>query len=216
MKSDIKFNSPINLIKNDFNKSNSLTNFFPKTTTNKFYKIRERLFSPNSLSLMSSTKNKFTSNFNSFKTTYFTIMQNLKSNDVDLKETKLGIKSLDNLLINIKHLKKFSKQKNFFGRKKENKNEIKKNENKIPNIISYVKSKKNQRKFHLGKPIFFSEKIDKNKNNIFTEKYGKILENNRLFEEKKYIIPNLKLVNQVLKINKETKIENIKEILPMK
>ena len=217
MKSDIKFHTPINLIKNDFNKSNSLTNFFPKTTTNKFYKIRERLFSPNSLSLMSSTKNKLTSNFNSFKTTYFTIMQNLKSNDVDLKETKLGIKSLDNLLINIKHLKKFSKQKNFFGRKKENKNEIKKNENKIPNIISYVKSKKNQRKFHLGKPIFFSEKIDKNKNNnIFTEKYGKILSNNRLFEEKKYIIPNLKLVNQVLKINKETKIENIKEILPMK
>ena len=105
MKNYIKFNTPINLIKKGFNKSNSLNNFFPKTTSNKIYKIRERYFSPNSLSIITTTKNKFTSNFNSFKTTYFTIMESLKSNDVDLKEKKLGIKSLDNLLINIKHLK---------------------------------------------------------------------------------------------------------------
>ena len=88
-------------------------------------------------------------------------------------------------------------------------------ENKIPNIIKY---KKNPPNIFLGKRKFFSEKNDRNKNNnVFTEKYGQILENNPLFEERKYLLPDLKLVNQILKLNRSSaKIENIKDISPMK
>ena len=215
MKNYIKFNTPINLIKKGFNKSNSLNNFFPKTTSNKIYKIRERYFSPNSLSIITTPKNKFNPNFNNFKTNYTSLLESLKANDVDLKEKKLDIKSLDNLLININKLKILSRQKNFFEQKKDNKMLIQTYENKIPNIIKY---KKNPPNIFLDKRKFFSEKNDKNKNNnIFTEKYGQILENNPLFEEKKYLLPDLKLVNQILKLNRSSaKIENIKDISPMK
>jgi len=222
MQSNFSYKTPINSRRNWLNKSNSLSNFIPYSSSKKVYKIKERLYSPNSLSILSSKKNepKFNSNFNNFKTNYFSMMKNLILNDVDLNENKnSGIKSLDNLFTHMEHLKKVSKQNNFFEQKKVDENQYENYENKIPYIISYKKNKISNRQLILGKRLFFSEKKSRNTKKNLDEKNNKIPVHNLLSkEENKENIPNLKLVNQILKLNKTSmKIENnIKEILPMK
>ena len=226
MQSNSLYKTPINSRRNWLNKSNSLTNIFPKYLSKRVYKIRERLFSHNTLSLLSSSKHdsNFNSNYNNFKTNYTSMIKNLITNDVDLnKEKKSGIKSLDNLFTNINYLKNLAKQKNFFEQKKlEEKKEI--NKYRESNIISLRKKQKAKDNLLIGKKLFFSEKKNKNKNNILYEKMNEMLDeknNNNLplLEEKKEDgILNLKLVNQILKFEKDSKkIDNYaKDIFPMK
>ena len=90
MQSNISYKTPINSRRNWLNKSNSLSNLIQNSSNKKVYKIRERLYSPNTLSILSSKKDehKFNSNFNNFKTNYFSMMKNLILNDVALDEEK--------------------------------------------------------------------------------------------------------------------------------
>ena len=156
MQSNSLYKTPINSRRNWLNKSNSLTNIFPKYLSKRVYKIRERLFSHNTLSLLSSSKHdsNFNSNYNNFKTNYTSMIKNLITNDVDLnKEKKSGIKSLDNLFTNINYLKNLAKQKNFFEQKKlEEKKEIKKY--RESNIISLRKKQKAKDNLLIGKKLF--------------------------------------------------------------
>ena len=225
MQSNISYKTPINSRRNWLNKSNSLSNLIQNSSNKKVYKIRERLYSPNTLSILSSKKDehKFNSNFNNFKTNYFSMMKNLILNDVALdEEKKSGIKSLDNLFTSITHLKKnISKKNNFFEQKKVlEENNYENYENKAPNIISYKKNKKTNRQLILGKRLFFSEKKNKNEKKIFFDENTNKIPVNILLPHKgqKDSIANLKLVNQILKFNKtSTKIgNNIKDISPMK
>ena len=225
MQSNISYKTPINSRRNWLNKSNSLSYLIQNSSNKKVYKIRERLYSPNTLSILSSKKNehKFNSNFNNFKTNYFSMMKNLILNDVALdEEKKSGIKSLDNLFNSITHLKKnISKKNNFFEQKKVvEENNYENYENKVQNIISHKKNKKINRQLILGKRLFFSEKKNKNEKKIFFDENTNKIPVNILLphEGKKDSIANLKLVNQILKFNKaSTKIgNNIKDISPMK
>ena len=98
MQSNSLYKTPINSRRNWLNKSNSLNNIFSKSSSKRVFKIRERLFNHNTLSLLSSTKydSNFNSNYNNFKTNYTSMIKNLITNDVDLKkEKKSRIKSDD-------------------------------------------------------------------------------------------------------------------------
>lgn len=223
MQSSIIYKTSINSRRNVLNKSNSLNNLFPKSANKEEYKFRQQLIFVNSLSIKPSRKynTNFYSNYNNYKTNYSSMIQNLISNDVDLKEgNKPGIKSLDNLFTNIKNLKKLSKSKNFFESKEieENKKEI--NGKKYPNIISDKKNKKQYKNISSEKRIFLSEKKKQNKKKILNEKQFPISIKEPSSEYKKDNILNMKLVNQILKFDKtKSKVENNnnnRDILPMK
>ena len=223
MQSSIIYKTSINSRRNVLNKSNSLNDLFPKSANKEEYKFRQQLIFVNSLSIKPSRKynTNFYSNYNNYKTNYSSMIQNLISNDVDLKEgNKSGIKSLDNLFTNIKNLKKLSKSKNFFESKEiqENKKEI--NVNKYPNIISEKKNKKQKQNISSEKRIFLSEKKKQNKKKILNEKQFPISVKEPSSEYKKDNILNIKLVNQILKFDKtKSKVEknnSNRDILPMK
>ena len=223
MQSNISYKTPINSRRNWLNKSNSLTNLIQNSSNKKVYKIRERLYSPNTLSILSSKKSehKFNSNFNNFKTNYFSMMKNLILNDVALdEEKKSGIKSIDNLFTSITNLKNNSQKNNFFEQKKViDEKQYQSYENKLSNIISHKKNTKTNRKLILGKRLFFSEKKEKNEKKILDEKSNKIPVNILLpHKDNKESISNLKLVNQILKFSKTSSKggNNIKDISPMK
>ena len=127
----------INTGRNKFNKNNSLSNIFPKSASKKIYKINDRLYSPNTLSILSKNDLNFNSNFNNFKSNYNIMLQNILSNDVGLNdEKKLEIESLDNLFTNITYLKN---KNNFFEQKKIEDKKKEKKENIIPKLVSYRK-----------------------------------------------------------------------------
>ena len=197
----------INTGRNKFNKNNSLSNIFSKSASKKIYKINDRLYSPNTLSILSKNDLNFNSNFNNFKSNYNIMLQNILSNDVGLNdEKKLEIESLDNLFTNITYLKN---KNNFFEQKKIEDKKKEKKENIIPKLVSYRKQNI-KHKIFLAKKKYLSEKKEEKTRKIFAR--GK-----NLFPEEKDEIINLKLVNQVLKFNKSIKKEkNIKDILPMK
>ena len=185
--------------RNRFNTNNSFNNLFYKSASQKVYKIKERLFSSNSLSLISSkkTKSKFNSNFNNFKSNYTSMIKNLITNDVDVnKNKKSGLNSLNNLFTNIMDLKNLSKTKKFFEQEKSNE----KKEDKIPHFISYRKNKTINRNF-------FSEKKRKNKRRIFGEKL-KQKQKDPLLKENISDFDKIRLVNQVIKFDKEKNEKN--------
>ena len=185
--------------RNRFNTNNSFNNLFYKSASQKVYKIKERLFSSNSLSLISSkkTKSKFNSNFNNFKSNYTSMIKNLITNDVDVnKNKKSGLNSLNNLFTNIMDLKNLSKTKKFFEQEKSNE----KKEDKIPHFISYRKNKTINRNF-------FSEKKRKNKRRIFGEKL-KQKQKDPLLKDNISEFDKIRLVNQVIKFDKEKNEKN--------
>ena len=201
------YKSLTNTGRNKLNKSNSIGNIFPQSTSKKIYKINDRLYSPNTLSLLTKNDLNVNSNFHNFKSNYNIMIHNLLSNDVDLNdEKKLGIESLDSLLTNVQYLKN---KNNFFEQKIIEEKKKEKKENKIPRISSYRKQKIKPKIF--VKKNYLSEKKEERTRKIIAR--GKDL----LSDDKKDEVLNLRLVNQVLKFNKTIKKEkNIKDKLPMK
>ena len=212
MLKNILYKTPVNSRNTVLYKNNSYNSIYPKSDDKIIYKMRERLLTPKSLSIFTSSRNnsKFNSNFNSFKSNYNYMMSNLLSNDADLNEEKnFGLKSLDNLFTNIKNMKNSSlTKKKFFVKKKR---EEKKHEFNIPNLIN------KEKKYEIKKtPLSLEKNILNEKENNKTLRY--IIEKKSV-EQNKYLFENLKLVNRILKLNK-TKLKHdkkiIKDLLPMK
>ena len=210
MQKNILYKTPLNSRKIALYKNNSYTNIFPKSANKIVYKIRERLFTPNSLSLLKNKINsKINSNFTSFKSNYKNMMKNLLSYDVDLNEEKnQGIKSLDNLIITMKNLTTLSVKKNFFKKKK---TEERQNEFLIPEFIN--NKKKKRLKLQTSTPIqkrFFSEKKKNKEIKFFSEKKFEEFDNDGNGD--------FKLVNQILGLDKtiSNQGKNLKDILPLK
>ena len=215
MLNNILFKIPANSRNTVLYKNNSYNNIYPKSDDKIIYKMRERLLTPKSLSILTSKRNnsKFNSNFNSFKSNYNFMMNNLLSNDADLnEENNLGLKSLDTLFTNIKNIKNIKNasftEKNFFVQKKREENKY---EFQIPNLINKEKKYGIKNSPLSLKKNFFSEKENKKTIRYFIEKKSE--------EQNKNLFVNLKLVNSILKINK-AKLKHdkkiIKDLLPMK
>ena len=212
MQKNILYKTPVNSRFIELSKNNSYNNINPKSDDKIIYKIRERLLTPKSLSILLSNRNnsKFNSNFHNYKSNYNYMINTLLSNDVELNEEKnFGLKSLDNLFTNIKNIKNSSLTKNkFFVNKKKDE---KKYEFIIPNLIN------KEKKYVIKKtPLSLHKKIFSEKENNKTLRY--FIE--KKSEEKyKNLCVNLKLANQILKLNRiklkhDKKI--IKDLLPMK
>ena len=212
MQKNILYKTPVNSRFIELSKNNSYNNINPKSDDKIIYKIRERLLTPKSLSILLSNRNnsKFNSNFHNYKSNYNYMINTLLSNDVDLNEDKnFGLKSLDNLFTNIKNIKNSSLTKNNIYVKK--KRDEKKYEFIIPNLIN------KEKKYVIKKtPLSLHKKIFSEKENNKTLRY--FIE--KKSEEKyKNLCVNLKLVNQILKLNR-IKLKHykkiIKDLLPMK
>ena len=208
MQKNILYKTPLNSRKIALYKNNSYTNIFPKSANKIVYKIRERLFTPNSLSLLKNKINsKINSNFTSFKSNYKNMMKNLLLYDVDLNEEKnQGIKSLDNLITTMKN--SLSVKKNFFKKKKA---EERQNEFLIPEFIN--NKKKKRLKLQTSTPIqkkFFSAKKKNKEIKFFSEKKSEEFDNDGNGD--------FKLVNQILGLDKtiSNQGKNLKDILPLK
>ena len=209
--------------RNIFNKSNSYLNLVSNYSGIKIYKVRDNLFSSNSLSLLSPNKNKniFSSNFNSFKSNYNYMIKNLINNDVDIDNSKkLKISSIDKIFNNENNL---TKRNNFFII--ENKNIIplinnnycsNNDDSKLSNSNNNIKNINNKKSIILKKTARKKENkkliLDKNLSPIPCAPFSS--EKNKK-ENKLY---SYRLINQILQFDKEnTKKDNkIMSILSIK
>ena len=209
MQNNILNKTPLNSRNTALYKNHSYRNIFQKSDDKIIYKIRERLYNPKSLSILSSNRNNsnFNSNINIFKTNYINMMKNLISKDIDLNDEKnLGIKSFNNLSTNIKNLNALSIKKNFFDKKKF---EGKKHDFKIPNLLNYEKSYRIIQTPLSEQKNFLNEKKDNSSSKFIDEK--------KTEGQNKNVFVNLKLVNRILKLNRtKYKDKIIKDLLPMK